>query len=169
MSATTSVREAGFLQASSLAFAQLLQAYLECDPAIQGVIRAMAEVVNDPETDEDDRKMAALTLQEALFPSRSPRDGHLGVDLEDDERNAVGEAAETQAAMDREEASFAARVNALLHERGMTQGDLAAAIGVGQPAISMMLARKARPQRRTIEKIAHALEVPEDRLWPGFQ
>lgn len=169
MSTTTNLREAGFIQASSQAFAHLLQAYLECDPTLQGVVRKMVEIINDPETDEDDRKMAALTLQEALFPSRSPNDGYLGADLEDEERNAVGEMAETLNRMDEEEASFASRVDSLLRERGMTQAELAAAIGVGQPAVSMMLARKARPQRRTIEKIAQALDVPEDRLWPGFK
>ena len=44
----------------------------------------------------------------------------------------------------------------------------AAAIGVGQPAISMVLTRNCRPQRRTVEKIAKALDVSAEEVWPGF-
>ncbi len=51
----------------------------------------------------------------------------------------------------------------------MSQVELAAAIGVGQPAISMMLSRNCRPQRRTVECIARALEVTPNDLWPGFR
>jgi transcriptional regulator with XRE-family HTH domain len=54
-----------------------------------------------------------------------------------------------------------------LHPRNLTQAELAEAAGVDQPAISMMLARRGRPQRRTPEKIARALQGEVDQLWPG--
>jgi len=47
--------------------------------------------------------------------------------------------------------------------RGLTQAALAERIGVGQPAISMMLSRKCRPQRHTIEKLAAALQMAPSR------
>jgi hypothetical protein len=149
-------------------FARFFHAFLECDPSIQQVVRDMAEIINDPDADSDDRELAISTLYEALFPIRSPGDGMLGVDLEDEERDAVGEEAEIRAEFDRQEETFAARVEGLLRERNMTQCQLAEAIGVKQPAIAMMLARKARPQRRTVEKVATALGVSPERLWPGF-
>jgi predicted XRE-type DNA-binding protein len=160
-------RLANIDKTADLMGAHYLHAYLECDAAIQAVIREMVEVIDDPDTDDDDCQMALSTLHEALFPARSPHDGNLGTDLEDDERHATGEEAATQAEMDREEATFASRVAALLRERGLTQEQLAEALGVGQPAVSMMLNRKARPQRRTVEKVAHALGVFPEQLWPG--
>jgi transcriptional regulator with XRE-family HTH domain len=53
-----------------------------------------------------------------------------------------------------------------MEERGVTQTELAERIGVGQPAISNMLCRQCRPQKRTVEKIAAALEVAPEELWP---
>ncbi|HEX8202913.1 MAG TPA: helix-turn-helix transcriptional regulator, partial [Isosphaeraceae bacterium] len=98
---------------------------------IRAVIREMVAILNDPDVDEDDRAMALATMDEALFPTHSPFDGRLGVDLADLERHATGEEAAIQETMDREEALFAARVESLLKERGMTQAQLAEAIGVG--------------------------------------
>jgi transcriptional regulator with XRE-family HTH domain len=49
-----------------------------------------------------------------------------------------------------------------------TQEMLAEKAGVGQPAISNMLNRQCRPQRRTIQKFAAVLGVSPDELWPGF-
>ena len=50
----------------------------------------------------------------------------------------------------------------------MTQEQLAAKIGVGQPAISNMLNRQCRPQRRTVKRLATALDVSPEDLWPGI-
>ena len=68
-----------------------------------------------------------------------------------------------------EEATFAERLTALLEVKGMSPGGLADAVGVGQPAISMMLARQCRPQRRTVEKIANVLKVAPEELSPGIK
>jgi DNA-binding XRE family transcriptional regulator len=68
--------------------------------------------------------------------------------------------------LDREEATFAERLRELMDKNGISQTRLAEMIGVGQPAISMMLSRSCRPQLRTVEKIAQALGVSVNSLWP---
>ncbi len=47
----------------------------------------------------------------------------------------------------------------------VTEVQLARRIGVSQSAISMMLPRRCRPQRRTVEKLAETLGVKADDLW----
>jgi lambda repressor-like predicted transcriptional regulator len=68
--------------------------------------------------------------------------------------------------MDRQEQSFANNLRKLLEERGVTQAELAEKLGIGQPAISMMLQRQCRPQKRTVARIAEALGVEPSALWP---
>lgn len=152
---------------ASQQFAAVFQAYLECSDEVQTMIRDMVAIVNDPEADEDEISAAYITIGEALFPACV--NGMLGVDLEEYEKikSHPKETRDVLADMDREEATFADRVSGILDSKGMTQGDLAALIGVGQPAVSMMLNRACRPQRRTVEKIADALKVPPDELWPS--
>lgn len=52
------------------------------------------------------------------------------------------------------------KVAALLERRGMTQTQLAARIGLGQSAVSMLLAGKRNPRMDTLKAIAAALDVP---------
>ena len=130
----------------------------------------MLKILGDPNTDEDDRDSTLITLADALF-SHS-REDNLGVDLEeagkrdfedsDASRNAVEE-------MDREEAAFAARLRQVMQQRGVTQEELAAKVGIGQPAVSNMLSRQCRPQRRTVIRLASALNVAPNALWPEFK
>jgi transcriptional regulator with XRE-family HTH domain len=54
-----------------------------------------------------------------------------------------------------------------MESNGLTQAELAAKVGVGQPAISMMLNRSCRPQKKTVRRIATALGVTVEELWPG--
>jgi transcriptional regulator with XRE-family HTH domain len=70
--------------------------------------------------------------------------------------------------MAREESIFAQRVDSLMREKELTQELLAERIGVSQPAISNMLTRKCRPQRRTVARIATALNVRPEEIWPGY-
>ncbi|HEY7154190.1 MAG TPA: helix-turn-helix transcriptional regulator [Gemmataceae bacterium] len=147
-------------------FAQCLCAFRECSAEVQEVILDMARIVNDPDAIEDEREAAVATIAEALFPCRV--NGAPGTDLEDAEHIASQSEAGNRLLkeMDQEEITFAERVTALLKAKGWTQGDLAAEIEVGQSAVSMMLARKCRPQRRTVEKIAKALGVLTADIWP---
>ena len=154
-------------QANSLLFATIFQAYLECSEAIQQGIREMVAIINDPAADEDEKAMAIHTLAEALFPK--PHGGSLGLDLHEAEEMDTQDSSETAAVlkrMDTEEATFAERLRRIMEETGLTQEQLANAVGVGQSAIAMMLTRNCRPQRRTVAKLAAALGVVPGALWP---
>jgi lambda repressor-like predicted transcriptional regulator len=162
--------EHDILKAQLLQAAKFLRAYLECSDEIQAGVRELLDVLNDPETDEDDREATLFTLADALFPN--PHEGRLGMDLEQSEQVGAGFSDEVRQAiedLDREEETFAERLRAVMERRGLNQEALAAKLGIGQPAISNMLNRQCRPQRRTVLRFAEALEVPPDELWPGFR
>jgi lambda repressor-like predicted transcriptional regulator len=149
--------------------AKFLRAYLECSDEIQAGIRELLDILNDPETDEDDRDATLFTLADALFPNR--HEGRLGMDLEESEQLGADFSDEMRQAveeLDREEETFAKRLRAVMEQRGLNQEALAAKLGIGQPAISNMLKRQCRPQRRTVLRFAEVLEVSPEELWPGF-
>lgn len=151
-----------------LAGTKFLHAYLECSDAVQAGIREMLAIVLDPDADPDDRDMAAFTLADALFPHR--HEGQLGLDLEQSEQMGSQHSEETRGVLadfDREEQVFAERLAAAMKDRGLTQSALAELAGVGQPAISNILKRQCRPQRRTVVRLATALGMPPEELWPG--
>jgi len=139
------------------------EGYLEASEAVKEVIESMSRIVNDPAADEDERSAALDTLVDALFPPRRPED--LGVDLESLEERDSSPARCVRAAMNRQEARFARVVRKLMKDRGMTQKELAEKIKVGQPAVSMILSRRCRPQQATVKKIAKALGVETTMLW----
>lgn len=151
--------------------APLLLAFIECSTELQQHAKEMLTVYLDPETDEDDRFLAASTLADILYPNTHEGDRMPGMDLVEAEKIARGspEADAVLTGMDREEETFAVSLEAAMHAKGMTQTDLAKQIGVGQSAISMMLKRQCRPQRRTVQRIADALGVSPEKLWPGFR
>ena len=150
-------------------FASVFRAYIESSDEVQGVIQDMCQIVNDPRTDLDDREAAFSTLIEALFPVS--HDGELGIDIEDLRKVGIQESEgfenEVQR-FDEQEGDFAVRLKQAMEEKGLTQASLAQQIGVGQPAISMMLNRHCRPQRRTVEKLADALGMKLADLWPSL-
>ena len=167
MATTTRSRGVDPEMMTSKMLAQVFQAFMECTDEIQGLIREMVAIVNDPAATDDEQFMACSTIAEALFPSR--HGDHLGVDLEDAgsiDIQEPGDLKDVHEAMDREEEQFADRVSRLMRERGMTQAELAHACGIGQPAVSNLLSRRSRPQRRTVERIAGALRVSPDEIWP---
>ena len=147
-----------------------LRAYLECSDEVQQAIREMLQVLEGPSTSEEQRQMAISTIADALF--RNPHKGEYGMDLAASEREAAAVEPRLQAIvkqMDEEEASFAQRLRKLMDDRRITQEELAERIGVGQPAISNMLNRNCRPQKKTIMKLATALNVSPTALWPGVE
>lgn len=150
----------------SLLGAKFLRAYLECNDEIQEVVRDTLDILNDPEIDEGDREMSLATLADALFPNY--HQGELGLDYEESEEEATNKFPEFQTVvdeLDREEASFSDNLGRIMSERNISQTELAQSIGVGQPAVSNMLARNCRPQRRTIQRLAEALGVQPEDLW----
>lgn len=147
-----------------------LRAYGQCSAEVQAVVRDMLDILTSNDAEVDETEMATATLLEALFPTSHL--GDPGADLEELSNESTGcsnSCASTAKELEGEEAVFADRVLSLMKSTGRTQEDLARAVGVGQPAISMMLARKARPQKRTVRRIAQALGVSPTELWPGIQ
>jgi plasmid maintenance system antidote protein VapI len=143
-------------------YLEVKSAYDECHDDIKEVINEMAVIFISPESTEDEKRRAALTVVEALFPSLTADYIHYceAVRKSDSARQHVAEMAE-------EERLFSERVQARMGELQITQEELAQQIGVGQSAISNMLNRQCRPQRRTIVKIAKALGSAPEELWPG--
>ncbi len=165
MTMTKTITASSILRTETTQFAMFLHAYRECSPAIREVVDEMTEILVDAEATEDDRLMATTTIIEAIFPG-------LSVDMMEDFSNgmqsstAVKVRAELDAELDAEEATFAERLRAIMQAKGVSQEQLALMTGVGQPAISNMLKRQCRPQRRTIVRLAQALDVAESELWP---
>ena len=156
------------VHATSLAATYVL-ALKECDPELRDAAYELFEQLNSGELDQYQTLATTALIAEILFPNSDTR-GLPGLDLEEVERLAPltnPEAATVLADMDRQEATFAERLQDLLTAKGVTQAELAAKVGVGQPAISMMLNRVCRPQRKTVEKIAAALGVTPEELWPA--
>lgn len=141
--------------------ASIIGTYVECSPTVQQVIREMIDVVNDSESDQDDIDAALATLFEALFP-RAASD----ICEFEDRAYESPEFKEAARELDREQEEFAQRVRKLMKLNGVTQEQLANETGITQPAISNVLNRKARPQRRTVVKFAAALHVDPEELWP---
>jgi DNA-binding Xre family transcriptional regulator len=141
----------------ALSFARLFKAYLELTDSHQVALRRVIEIVNDEQADLDERERALDAIVDALSPHTFPFPGN-----SHDHNRSV----HLQGEMDNEEATFAARLKALLAMKKVTQIELAKRIGVRQSAVSMMVNRSSRPQRSTVEKIARALVVAPEYLWP---
>lgn len=162
------VAERGYSKEINELFAKCLHAYLECSETTQGVIADMVGILNSPDADEDERDMALSTFAEALFPSHDS--GSLGMDLEEAEAACAEDSEEGGAAkaeLNGQEQRFAERLKSIMDTKQITQSKLAELANVGQPAISMMLSRDCRPQRRTVQKLAEALGVDASELWSG--
>jgi lambda repressor-like predicted transcriptional regulator len=163
MAATVQPRGIDPGQITSQMMAQLIHAYMECSDTTQAVIREMAAIYNDPESDEDEKAMALTTIGEAVFPPNYG--GSPGSEIDEaDRHDAAFKAANVE--MDAQEQRFADRLRAAMEAKGISQVALAEAVGINQSAVSNMLARKTRPQRRTVAKFAEALGIPAAELWP---
>ncbi len=155
------------VHATSLAATYVL-ALKECDPELRDAAYELFEQLNSGELDQYQTLATTGLIADILFPTADAR-GLPGFDSEEVERLEAltdPEVAAIAAEMEREEATFAERLQSLLTAQGVTQAELAAKVGVGQPAISMMLNRACRPQRKTVERIATALGVTPEELWP---
>ena len=141
--------------------ARFLRAFVECSRETQEIVLEMASIISDKNSTDDERTLACDAMFEALFPGTA-------TDVLEKCRQQLRspEAAEAAASLKTEGNGFANRVRALMAEKGITQENLATAAGIGQPAVSNILNRNCRPQRRTIARFADALGVSAEDLWP---
>jgi DNA-binding Xre family transcriptional regulator len=143
----------------------VLMAYFDLDPKTQKEIQHQLERLSDSGASEADRDRAEQALAAVLrSATEKPRAGRV---IGRDERLSAAHR-DLRREFDQVEATFAATLEKLMAERQLTQTELARRIGVGQSAISMLLKRRCRPQRRTLGKLAEALGVSVEVLWPGF-
>jgi len=143
---------------------------MQCYPELREALELLSQV-HAGGLDEEHLLATAALLADILFPN-ADGNGYPGLDLEEAETISAPvnpEANSVLERMDREEAVFAERLRALMEAKGVTQAELAARLGIGQPAISMMLNRECRPQRRTVCRFAEALGVSPEELWPTSQ
>lgn len=157
---------------------ELIKRYMECSDEIQSVVRSMFAVLEHQHTTEEDRQRAFSTIADALFLNPENGHGRYGMDLTRVERDsAKGHPVEARRPvvanrldqLDTQEAMFAERLRHFLSKKSITQEELADRIGCTQSAISKMLSRNARPQRKTIFKLAEALGVAPTDLWPQLE
>jgi DNA-binding XRE family transcriptional regulator len=144
---------------------EVLQAFFQLDARTQQEIQEQVKRVSDPQTTAAERDRAEKKLA-ALLRSVGKND-QAGPVIDRDERFSPAHH-ELRTRMQEAEATFAQTLARLMAERQLTQAQLAERIGVGQSAISMLLKRRSRPQRRTLGKLAQALGVSVEALWPGF-
>ena len=158
------------LQTQSFKLASpIVLALMECDDELRTVAKDLLEQLASGELDKHEEQSTCALLAEILFPN-ADASGIPGLDLLGAEAIAIREhpeAAPILAAMDRQESTFAERLRDLMATKGITQVELAEKVGIGQPAISMMLNRTCRPQKKTVQKLAMALEVAPTDLWPA--
>jgi transcriptional regulator with XRE-family HTH domain len=164
--ATTTIntdRAASLLATNVKVFLEIKSAYDECVAEIRAVIDDMCAICASEDSSEDQKRRAMHTILEALFPS-------LAVDVLESV-NRMRPLPESQAyekEMDAQEETFADRLKTTMLTKGWSQEKLAERTGVGQPAISNMLNRQSRPQTRTVIRLAEALGVSPEELWPGL-
>lgn len=143
----------------------------ECSDDVQRLVVSMLGVLKSAESKPNERQRALMTLADAL--SLNPdEDGEYGLDLVASEAEAAARTpslARGVEKMDSQEATFALRLRELMDAKHISQTELAERIGCSQPAISQMLNRNCRPQKKTILKLAEALNVPAQDLWPDIE
>lgn len=157
---------------------QLIRQYLECSDEVQSVVRSMFAVLEHDQTTEDDRQRAINTIADALFLKPFEGHGRYGMDLSTIERESAEKHEQVERRpvvssrldqLDSQEATFAERLRQILEEKNLTQAKLAERTGCTQSAVSRMLSRNARPQRKTIFKMAQALNIEATELWPNLE
>jgi transcriptional regulator with XRE-family HTH domain len=150
---------------------QLLGALAECSDEIQGVVFQMVSIVENPRTTSSERQQALTKIADVLRLNADEAVAY-GQELEESARNegaAVAGLGREFQKMDCQEAAFADRLRELMTLKCVTQEDLSNRVGCSQPAISQMLNRKRRPQKKTILRLADALQVQPQELWPDIE
>jgi transcriptional regulator with XRE-family HTH domain len=143
----------------------------ECSDAVQQVVIKLLGVIKSPDTTPAERHRALMTIADALFINPDETDGGYGQDLAVSESYAAAKVprlAREVEKMNTQEAAFAQRLRELMQAKRISQQELADRAQCSQPAISQMLNRACRPQKKTILKLAEALNVQACDLWPDI-
>jgi transcriptional regulator with XRE-family HTH domain len=148
-----------------------ISALQECGEQLRTDAERLMAIVDDPMSLPGQRGRAWNTLldQFHLLPDD---EGRYGMDLARSEAGAAERfpmLAREVEQMDSQEALFSDRLRQIMKDKNITQQQLAERIECSQPAISQMLNRKCRPQRKTLDKIASALSVDVLELWPDLE
>jgi transcriptional regulator with XRE-family HTH domain len=127
-----------------------------CSDAVQQDVIKLLGVLKNPDTTPAERQRALTTIADALF-------------MNPDETDAkVPRLAREVEKMNTQEATFAQRLRELMEAKRISQQELAERAHCSQPAISQMLNRTCRPQKKTILKLAEALNMQARDLWPDI-
>jgi transcriptional regulator with XRE-family HTH domain len=143
----------------------------ECSDAVQQVVIKLLDVIKNPDTTPAERQRTLSTIADALFINPDETDGGYGQDLAASEPNAAAKVprlAREVEKMNTHEATFAQRLRELMEAKRISQQELADRVHCSQPAISQMLNRACRPQKKTILKLAEVLNVQARDLWPDI-
>jgi DNA-binding XRE family transcriptional regulator len=162
-STPTGSRIPGTDRASAELFARVFEAYKTASQTVKDIVATMSDIINDSSADREEVDAAVDTLIEALFPGT--KDGGYGADLDSLKAGDGVDARPVLVTHQQQEEHFSVAVKALMAKKGMTQQELAQAVGVTQPAIALLLSRKCRPQKATVKKIAAALQVDPEEIW----
>lgn len=157
---------------------EMLRLYMECSDEVQTVVRDMFVVLTSDNATPEERHRACTTIAHALHPISTKGHGSFGVDLAQIEKETASKhpdetkrplIAQRLEQMDSQESSFSVRLRELIQKRNITQQELAERADCTQSAISKMLTRNCRPQKKTIFKLAAALTVEPTELWPDLE
>ncbi len=150
---------------------RFLGAMIECGDDVQEVVVSLLRVVKDSRTTAAERARALMTIADALFLNPDEADGEYGQDLALSEAYAAARSAPLArevGRMDAQEETFARRLRDVMTAKQISQRELADRVGCSQPAVSQMLNRMCRPQKKTILRLAEALAVHPRDLWPDI-
>ncbi len=150
---------------------RFLGALTECSDDVQQVVVSLLNVVKDSRTTVSERTRALSTIADSLFLNPCEDDGEYGQDLVASEAYVAKQSpalAREVAKMDTQEETFSQRLRELMDVKRISQQELANRAGCSQPAISQMLNRACRPQKKTILKLAEALNVHPREIWPDI-
>lgn len=134
---------------------------------IRQTVLRMLTVIENANSTAEEKQRACSTIRDAFELHGDPN--RYGVTLAEYEANAAANHPSVDrlaGELDSQEAAFAEKLRELMKARAMTQSELASRIGCTQPAISQMLKRQCRPQKKTLVSLANALDVQPRDLWP---
>ena len=136
---------------------------------VRQTVLQMLRVIENPNSTAHERQRACSTIRDAFELHDDPH--RYGVSPAVCEARAAARYASIDRVadeLDSQEAAFAEKLRELMKARAITQSELASRVGCTQPAISQMLKRECRPQRKTILGLANALDVDPRELWPDL-